>query len=143
MLSSLKNFLIKWLGGFIDADDALESVKDGKERRYLLTRAVKRLFNTIDADDILKVHESGQWTFQGRTISEAEKAHLISEATTFMNSRLWKVLEADIKYQANRKMFILGGDDLQITAGKLWLLTLDAFNQRLKSMEAGSGSFKK
>lgn len=143
MSSSFKNFLIKKLGGFTDVDDALDSIEDSVARRHVLTRATKRLFNTIGAEDILRVHESGHWMSEGKPISEAEKNHLISEATNLLNSRLWKILSLDIKFQANRKMFILGGDDLQISAGKLWLLTLDAIHQRLESMKSGSGSFKK
>lgn len=142
-LSSFKSFVIKILGGYVDIDHALDSISDSTERRYILTRTVKRLFNTIGAEDILKVHETGQWMFQGKPIPEAEKNLLISQATNFIDSHLWKVMSADIKYQANRKMFILGGDDLQITAGKLWLLTLDAFRQRIENMKSGNGSFGK
>jgi hypothetical protein len=140
-ISSLKIFLIQRLGGFVDIDEALDSISDSKERRYILTRAVKRLFNTIGSEDILKVHDTGQWMFQGRELNEAQKSLLISEAQNFLSTSLWKVLQADIKYQANRKMFILGGDDLQITAGKLWLITLDAFKQRLENMKLGKGNF--
>lgn len=142
LFGSLKNFLIKKLGGFIDLDDALDSVTSA-QRRYILTLTTKRLFNTIGADDILKMNEVGNWMVEGKEISEVEKNHLISEATILLNSRLWKVLNLDIKYQANRKMFILGGDDLQISAGKLWLLSLDVLKQRLENMRSENGNFGK
>lgn len=141
MLNELKQKIIKKLGGFIDFDDFLDSEVDYKVKNYILTLAVKKLYNTIGSEDVLKVHDTGQWMFQGRPISEGEKTLLIAEATQLLETKLWQVLQNDIKFQANRKMFLLAENELQITAGKMWLYTLDAFNTRLKSMKSGSALF--
>lgn len=140
MFSSFTNWLIKKLGGFSDLDEYLES-KGKEEKVYVLTLAVKRLFNTIGSEDILKVNEVGQWQFEGKLITEQEKSILIAEATQFLEMKLWKVLQKDIQWQTNRKMFLLAKTEDELTAGKLWLLTLDAFKTRLQSMRKGNGSF--
>lgn len=143
MSSSLKRFLIKKLGGFVDIDDCLESIRGSKEKRYILSLAVKRLYNTIGSDDILKVHDTGQWMFAGKPLSSGETKLLVAEATSFLETKLWKLLQTDIKYQANRKMFLLAENEEQLTAGKLWLLTIEAISQRLENMKLGNGSFNK
>jgi len=136
-----REWIIEKLGGYTDVDSALESITDSTERNYILTRAVKRLYNTISSEDILKENEYGQWMFMGRTLSKAEVAQIKAEATHFLGTMLWKVLQADVKYQANRKMYLLAQSDTDLTAGKLWTLTLDAFKTRLQSMMKGKGTF--
>lgn len=136
-------WLIKKLGGFTDIEDYLDTIDSFEQRNKILTRAVKRLYSTISDDDILKEHESGQWLFMGKPINEQEKQLLIAETKQLLNSKLWKVLQVDVKYQANKKMYLLAEDALQITAGKLWLYTLDCFDTRLKSLEKGTGYFNK
>src|SRR3990167_2275474 len=138
MWSSFTSWCVKKLGGFNDIDEYLEG-KASKEKVYILTLAVKRLFNTIGGDVILKVNESGHWMFEGRSLNDNEKAILISEATNFLESKLWKVLQKDIQWQTNRKMFLLAKTEDELTAGKLWLLTLDALRTRMESMRSGSG----
>lgn len=141
MFGSLKSWLVYKLGGYIDIDDYLESIaNDPKQKHYILTRAVKLLYNTIDSEDILQEDEKGHWRFKGKPMTDAEKNILIAEAATFLGSRLWEVLQADAKYQANRKTFLLAHDDASITAGKLWHYTFDVFRNRLKRMLKGQGN---
>ena len=113
-----------------------------EDRDEILTVLVKRLFNTIEADDILR-EKNGQWICEGKVISENEKKLLIVEAKQLLNMKLWNVLQNDIKYQANRKMYLHAEDVMQLTAGKLWLYNLDAIKTRLKSISEESGIFNK
>src|SRR3990167_7121662 len=113
-----------------------------EDRNEILTVLVKRLFNTIEADDILR-EKNGQWICEGKVISENEKKLLIVEAKQLLNMKLWNVLQNDIKYQANRKMYLHAEDVMQLTAGKLWLYNLDAIKTRLKSISEESGIFNK
>lgn len=141
MMGSLKNWLVAKLGGFTDLDDYIEvTAKNPQEKHYILTRAVKLLFNTIDADDILSEDEKGHWRFKGKPLSDAEKGLLIAEAQTLMSSRLWEILRTDALYQANRKTFLLARDESSITAGKLWHYTFDVVSSRLKRMLKGQGT---
>ena len=140
MWSSLKEWIIRRLGGYPDLESLFEPV-DLKTRYEILTRAVRRHFNTISSEDILRVHESGAWLFQGKPLSEGEKSLLIAEAKQLLNTQLWQILCADVKWQANRKMFLLAQNKVQIAAGKLWLYILDCFATRLNSLSKGSALF--
>ena len=115
----MRRFLIHLLGGW-PKDEAL-------------TEAVKELFNTISSDDILK-DDNGVWSVNGKTITEGEKKLLISEASLFSKSRLWKILKNEIKYLANKAMFEKAKTENDIIAGKLWLYTLDAIDTKLNKM---------
>lgn len=111
------------------------------ERKEILTLAVKELYNTIGPDDILRQNDKGEWLAEDKIISEAEKKLLISEANQFLSTRLWKILQADIKYQANKKMYLESQSDDDITFGKMWSYTLDVVKTRLQSLRKGSGHF--
>lgn len=141
-MKQLVDKLIRILGGYTDLDDYLDKL-ERLDKVYALTLLVKKLYNTIGPDDILKQNEYGQWMHKGRPISDNEKKLLIAEATQLQNMKLWEILQDDIKWQANRKMFLLAKNDFDLTAGKLWLYSLDAMNTRLKSMVKGNGDFNK
>ena len=105
-----------------------------------LTQQVKHLFNTIGVEDILR-EEKGVWFLEDKPLNEGQRKLLISEATVFTKTLLWKVLQTDVKYQANKKMFELSNTEMDLTAGKLWLETLNCFRTRLESMCKGLGMF--
>lgn len=135
--------IIEKLGGYPTIESALDAVqeKESAEKYQILTLAVKKLFNTVGAEDILRTDAGGNWIFQGKHMTDAMKKLLMAEANQFEETTLWKVLQADIKYQANRKMYLLAKTEMDIVAGKLWGLTLDAFRTRITSMRAGSALF--
>lgn len=140
----MRRWLIKKLGGYPDIDAAIEAIREKEldEKYTILTLAVKKLFNTIDKDDILHQHkDTGKWMCEGKPITDGEVQLLTAEATSFVNSRLWKVLQTDIKYQANKVMFIKSRTEQDIIAGKLWLNTLDTLRTRLNSLSKGSAIF--
>lgn len=134
----MREWVIKWLGGFVSIDEAIDAIQaneDGAARRRILTLATRRLYNTIGPDDILKTDKtSGQLTFMGKPISKEEVAVIMEQARNFMDSRLWKVLQADLKYQANRRMFVESVDTLGIESGKLFTYCIDTINTRLKRL---------
>lgn len=140
MKENLRLWLIQKLGGYPDAESAIDAVEDRATRKKLLTLAVKRLFNTIGPEDILKV-SGGVWFFQGKALTDSERSQLIAEATQFRAGRLWQILQQDIKWQANRKQFLLAKDEFDQIAGKLWQYTLDCIATRLNSMNKGLGEF--
>lgn len=141
----MKQYLVKKLGGFYGIDDAIEIIlNEGFERRIeILTLAVKHNFNTIGKDDILKENKSGNWMCEGKILNEGQKKQIIAEAKTLNEMLLWDLLQKDISFQANRQMFLNAKNETEMTAGKLWLYTLDAIRTRLKSIAKGSGSFNK
>jgi len=143
MLKALKKILIHSLGGFYNLDEAIVHISklETGEKHRVLTLYVKKLYNTLSADDILKEDSTGQWMFMGKQLSEARARQLVSQAKQFLNSDLWEVLQSDIKYQANKKMFVLAENELHLATGKLWLYTLDVIKTRLTSMSNASPLF--
>lgn len=145
MKAWLRTWFIEKLGGYTSIESAIAAIKDEnrENRNRILTLAVKKLFNTLGPDDILQPHESGTWFFQGKMMSKEDVGYLQAEAEKLMDSKLWKILQADVKYQANRKTFILSKTEEDLTAGKLWMFTFDTMNTRLKSMTKRSAAFNK
>ncbi len=113
----------------------------GEDRDAVLNQTVAKLFNTIGSDDILQVNEIGQWVFEGKVMDKKMYELLIAEAKQLEGMRIWRVIQADLKYKANKAMFLDATDTIGLTAGKLWLFTIDCINTRLNSLKRGRGSF--
>lgn len=132
----MKEAYIEKLGGYATVEDALESVRHLplEEKHKVLTQAVKRLFNTIDTDDILKIHASGHWTWKGKPMRDVDIQLLKAEAVQFRNTRLWEVLQGELVHQSRKKMFINSASELDLVAGKLLVYYIDIITTRLKRM---------
>ncbi len=137
----MRRWLIEKLGGYPDVDSALESITDAGEKTKILTLAVKRLFNTIGSEDILKLNKNSEWMFKGKVLSQGRKDLLIAEAKALLGTDLWKVLQQDTMYHANKKMFVSSKSESDIIFGKMWLYTLDAFATRLSSLSESSAVY--
>lgn len=104
----MRKYIIELLGGFSSFDDAIEHVKKTNNeaaKNALITEAVKKTFNIISADDILKMDERGQWYFTGKPLTPADILSLKEEARILRGMKLWRILRIDIQYQLNKKMF--------------------------------------
>lgn len=123
----MKTWLIHLLGGFTKGE--------------VLTEAVKKLYNTINEDDILH-EENGVWFYKGKQLSGESKKMLIAEAIQLKDSKLWEILSTDIEYQANKQMFLKATEESHLMAGKMFLYVLDVVKTRLKSMSRESGDNK-
>jgi len=133
----MKNWLIKKLGGYPDIDSALRVVNEHDDRNKILTEAVKRLFNIIGIEDILQEKPDG-WYLADKKMDKAQVGLLFAEGTHFKRSKLWKALQIDIKYQANKMMFLNAETKEQIAGGKLCQFILDTISTRLGQMEKDS-----
>lgn len=138
-----RSSIIKKLGGFPTVEAALEEIrsKNLKERHVILTLAVKKLFNTIDADDILKPGDGNQWLLEGKPLSKGQIESLKVEAAQLEGMLLWKVLKKDVLFQANRKLYLEVVNMEQVVNAKFWLYTFDTIRTRLKSIAAGSALY--
>lgn len=134
----MRERLIRALGGYTSFEEALQEARataDRPARRALLAAATRRLFNTIDEDDLLKVDKaSSQWTYMGRPLGKEEMMVIIQQAKGLIDSRLWAVLLADIKYQANRRIYIDSKSEDDLVAGKLLLYLGDIIHTRVKRL---------
>jgi hypothetical protein len=120
----MKDFIIRFLGGY---------TKD-----EVLTTAVAHLYNTIGSDDIL-TQVSGRdgitRIYEGeKELNQGEISLLKSEARIFLKTSLWKVLQNDIKYKANKRMFEECKTEADMIVGKSWLYVLDCQETCLKNL---------
>lgn len=137
----MRNFIIKKLGGYPSIKEAIDDIREQEDKHRILSLAVKDLFNTIGPEDILKQDVDGKWLFGNKVLSKGQVDAIKGDVKYLLTSMLWKVLQKDVKHQANRKMYILGKTDLDFIAGKMFLYTLDAIKTRLNSIEKGSGNY--
>lgn len=144
MFERLRHWVIYTLGGriggFEDLDEAIQFIRDSndmKRRHEILTLCVKRLFNTIGENDIIRVHDSGHWIHAGKPLRIEEVKMLQAEAEAFQKMHLYKVLKNELRYWSNRKMFIDSVDVGDIVAGKLLVYYIDIVETRIKRMSEG------
>lgn len=118
-MSNLRRSIIEWFGGYPDFDSALTALKktdDVTAKNALLTEAVKKLFNTISADDVLHQNDKGEWIFLKNTLTLMELKQMQGEAEFLMRSRLWRVMRVEIRHQLNKKLY----EEARITEDVLW-----------------------
>ncbi len=116
----------------------LQEIKDSNNvlaKHEILTEAVKHLFNTIGPEDILKKDGKGQWIFEGRVLHKTEVEDLQVQALALLHSKLWKVLQADIKFQLNRKMFLESNITMDVMWGKLLMFLNNIIETRITNMK--------
>ena len=138
MLESLKKTLIIWLGGLPDIDSAIERIKntaDADHKARILADAVKKLYNAVGADDILRQEKDGSWIFQGKPLTGIEVSQLREEAAFMLSMRLWRVIKWDIRYQLGKKMFEEARVKEDIVWGQLLTYLDDIIRTRLQKMK--------
>lgn len=133
----LRRWIIETLGGFATLDDAIAHIKqtqDEARKHQVLTEAVKKLFNTIGVEDILKQNPNGTWMYRDRPLSPQEVENLRTEAQFLQQSRLWKLIGLDVKYQLNKKMFDESVITMDVMWGKLQQYLWDIVRTRMERM---------
>lgn len=138
----MRKWLIRLLGGHTSFLEAIDNVKDPKERNKILTLALKKTFNTISADDILREND-GKWFFKGKALSDAQRKLLSVEAQQFIDTKLWQIVKEDTVYQVYKKMYLLAENEMHVVTAKFWKYAFDTIETRLKSIARDSGMFNK
>lgn len=128
-MGSLREYLIKKLGGYATLEDALQDT----DKHEVLTLAVQDLYNAVGPEDIFR-RINGERTFEGKALPNAIAQQLIAEAYNFSKGRLWEVLKAELRWAANKKMFFESRTDGDLMAGKVMLYILKIIDDKLKQM---------
>ena len=103
-------------------------------QRRLINFLLKDVFNTISHEDLLKITGTNVWTHKGVPLTPAEITQLREEATFFQNSRLWEILENELRYHAQKTMYEKSQTPQDIVAGKLLLYLVDVVKTKLHEM---------
>ena len=104
---------------------------DEKTKRIILREAVKGLFCTVNADDVLKENSDGTMNFEGKLLDASYRKELRTQAETIDKMFLWRVLRKDIEYQLRKKMYEEARVDLDIVWGQLTVWLYDVMKTRL------------
>lgn len=116
----------------------LKRYSDDITKNLILTEATKHLFNTISAEDVLKENLDGTLNFEDKLLDASYRKDLREQAKLLPKLMLWRVLQKDIQYQLNKRMF--GDVNLKINhellfTGKLILWLNEVINARIRSLQ--------
>lgn len=128
-----RQWLITRLGGIVNKETFIDSLTK-KDREVILTEAVTKLFNTIGPEDIFKNLPDGTATFQGRQLSLEQRTSLKEEAKHFLDSFLFRIVDAELKYRGNLSTFFNAATTEDVIHGKLIAWVWDAVKDRLKNI---------
>lgn len=136
----MRRWLIEKLGGFVDTESAIQHILDTDDeemRRQILTEAVKKLYNTISKDDVLRRSREGLLMFKGKILTANQLEILKNEAQAFEDSFLYRVLDTECKYRANEKMFVKSSTLMHLESGKVMTYLWDVIKTRVKQLSVG------
>lgn len=105
-----------------------------KLKRKLLNLSLKRLYNTVEADDILKL-KKGQFFLKGKLLPEQDVKNLIEEAKMLEEMFLWKILTDFIKGTANEAMYNKSACDDDIVFPKALLKAVEIQKDLVKTIK--------
>ena|SRR3990167_3011878 len=112
----------------------LKEIDNQDLKREILTESVKKLYNAISADDILRQQSDGSWLFQGKPLMGVEVAQLKEEATMIRSMKLFYIIKQDLRYQIGRKIWEECKTKEDILWGQLITWIWDVINTRIKKM---------
>lgn len=112
----------------------LKLLKSENARHFVLTEAVKHLFNTVSAEDLLKFNIDGTIQFEDKVLPASYKKDLQEQAKLLPSLFLWKVLKKDIQYQLRKKMFEQTSVSQDLLWGKLITFYDDIIRTRIETL---------
>lgn len=128
----MKNKITIWI--IRRAINWLKTIDDSKLKRELLVEAIKHLYNTVNADDILRQLPDGTWIFKGKPMTMAEVSNLREEAGYLRKMKLWTMIKYDIRYQLGKKMFEEARVQEDLVWGQLLTWLDDCIRNRISKM---------
>lgn len=96
---------------------------------------VDRLFNTFSEKDVLMVSGNKMY-YMGNELSAEQRHAVISGADTIQKLEVWQALLAEMKYLANKRMFVVSKDIDDILFGKAMLYTIGILEDKVRNLSA-------
>jgi hypothetical protein len=103
------------------------------EKVKKLNKLTKHLFNEITADDFLR--QEGKSFYIGKNLVPQETVkEFAAAARVILDTRLWKQMSRDIKYECNKRLFTesVTVDDMFFPKGALWML--DVIERKMEKL---------
>lgn len=103
-----------------------------KLKRKIANKLLSYLFNVVTEDDILVHDKKNRIVLQGNDVISFKKIErLQSEIKTIRDLEWWDIMNKEMKYRANKKMFDNAKEVDDIIFGKAVLYTLDIMEQSM------------
>lgn len=90
---------------------------------------IKDVFNAIEEEDILR-----DWNYKGSKLTDVQIANLRSQAKSFGDSMLWKILKNELLWQGQQRGFVKSQTEADQIAGKLLIFLTNEIDKKLQSM---------
>lgn len=125
----MQKWLIRKLGGYASLDEAFTHAP-----KQVLNQAVADLYCYATDDDIIRIKTNTEWWHKGRTLTESEIQQIKAEAALIQSTFVWKVLQAEMKYIASKKLYHESQTVEDITWAKLLIFTADLLKTKLNKL---------
>lgn len=102
-------------------------------QRHLARFLVEDVFNTVTADEILRIKAPNVWEHKGSNLTEGQVNALRQEAEIFKNSGLWKVLRSELLWLA-RAGYSRSIGESDLVAVKVLELFVKTIDEKLERM---------
>src|SRR3990167_10119432 len=103
-------------------------------QKRLINWLVKDLFNSIDENDILAFGKRGGVYLKGKKLDIESVMIIKEEADKFSNSTIWKLIEKQVKFAANLRMYNKSLSPEDMIAGKMALFVLKTIRETLNRL---------
>mgnify|MGYP001595291666 CR=1 FL=1 len=111
-------------------------------RKKFIKYVHKNLFNIINEDDILQIKEipvivkdrvikRTAMYYRGKELSPDKVEQLRHSAQLFVDSDIWKLLQNEVKYIANKRIYEESGSTVDLIFGKAILRTIEAIHKKV------------
>lgn len=87
----------------------------------------------VTEEDVFK-KDGVRYTYKGKPILEAQVISMRNQAKGFLESELFKMLNLELKHQANLKMYTFSRNEMDVISGKLMLYSWDVIKSKLHNL---------
>lgn len=101
-----------------------------KEKINLIT---KDLFNTKSEKDIISL-KGRDIIYRGKVLTDGEKKSIIGQAEVIKKLEIWNILQDELKYLANKKMYYDSKNEEDILFAKAILWTVDILGKKIDNL---------
>jgi hypothetical protein len=100
-------------------------------QRKFINILVKHLFNGITEEDVLVKHKGGKVSYRRGVIPLEQLQGIEEEAQRFQSSMVWKLVKDEIRFMANKRMFVKSNAIEDILFGKTMLYVIEMIDRTL------------
>ena len=104
-------------------------------QRKLVRFIAKDVFHTISPEDILKT-KGDTWEWRGKELGPEMTEMLKTEAKAFSQSTLWKILKAELQWQAAKTLLEKGETGIDIRIAQIQGYITKVIDDKLADMDS-------